>query len=447
MRHNFGDGIVFDRDTSQPRERFRGRRRFKWPEEEKSTKKLSDSLKKYKFKSFNKIDENTNSKDKDNKIEEEKNENNDKDGNKDKFNIENGGIKDNSQIDNGKNDDEDLDNNKNNLNNNGQNMDEELSNNRNSKETQNAFVQVNFWNEMIEVERKNIILKYEEKENEMKFKISELLKNIQNIKSDNFKEILALKSKLNEKNEEINDLKNLNNTLKKQLEKVKNKVNDLNNQIEIMKKQNLGNSTIKNNNNIENIDKDESFNIKMNNKINDEPINSNKDFISDFYNKSMLKHNDMNNSNNRYRNNNILGNEIKDINLYQKRDPTFVSLNSSLNYKNKNKSNILLNNSYKDDNCNANKTKNHIINLKIDRIEPCLFIKSLSYSKGGKKLKKTQSDFSIKAYNNLFKSYIKNKEKRLLSAKILNKKEIKDFSNINKSKFEKTFYKFKLKLN
>ena len=244
MRHNFGDGIVFDRDTSQPRERFRGRRRFKWPEEEKSTKKLSDSLKKYKFKSFNKIDENTNSKDKDkdNKIEEEKNENNDKDGNKDKFNIENGGIKDNSQIDNGKNDDEDLDNNKNNLNNNGQNMDEELSNNRNSKETQNAFVQVNFWNEMIEVERKNIILKYEEKENEMKFKISELLKNIQNIKSDNFKEILALKSKINEKNEEINDLKNLNKTLKKQLEKIKDKVNSLNNQIEIMKRQNDSNN-------------------------------------------------------------------------------------------------------------------------------------------------------------------------------------------------------------
>ena len=65
MRHNFGEGIVYDRDTSQPRERFRGRRRFMWPEEEKSTKKLSDSLKKYKFKSFNKIDENTNSKDKD----------------------------------------------------------------------------------------------------------------------------------------------------------------------------------------------------------------------------------------------------------------------------------------------------------------------------------------------------------------------------------------------
>ncbi len=75
MRHNFGDGIVFDRDTSQPRERFRGRRRFMWPEEEKSTKKLSDSIKKYKFKSFNQIDENANSKDKDNKIEEEKNEN------------------------------------------------------------------------------------------------------------------------------------------------------------------------------------------------------------------------------------------------------------------------------------------------------------------------------------------------------------------------------------
>ncbi len=443
MRHNFGDGIVFDRDTSQPRERFRGRRRFKWPEEEKSTKKLSDSLKKYKFKSFNQIDENTNSKDKDkdNKIEEEKNENNDKDGNKDKFNIENGGIKDNSQIDNGKNDDEDLDNNKNNLNNNGQNMDEELSNNRNSKETQNAFVQVNFWNEMIEVERKNIILKYEEKENEMKFKISELLKNIQNIKSDNFKEILALKSKLNEKNEEINDLKNLNKTLKKQLEKIKDKVNSLNNQIEIMKRQNASNNININNNNEEDIDKDESINIKMNNRINmDESMNSNKNFVSDYFSKSALKQNE---ANNRY-NNSILENERKEMNMYQKKDPTFVLLNKRINYKNKNKSNSIINNACRNNRYYFNKARNHSMILKIDRVEPNFCIKSSSYSNAGDKLRKTQSDFSIKAYNNLFKKYVKKKEKRLLSAKILSMKDIKDFSNINKSKFDKTFYKLKL---
>ena len=50
----------------------------------------------------------------------------------------------------------------------------------------------------------------------------------------------------------------------------------------------------------------------------------------------------------------------------------------------------------------------------------------------------------MKAYNNLFKKYVKNKEKRVLSAKILN---IKDFSNFkikNKSSFDKTFYKLKL---
>ena len=415
-------------------------------EEEKSSKKFAESIRKFRFRSLNQLDDNINNNDK-NKL----GENNEKDD-KDKSNGENGANKDNengndnSKMNNGKNIDDDSDNNNNSKNKNfDENDTNELNkNSRNSKDTQNAFVQVNFWKEMIEKERQDIISKYEEKENEMKFKISELLKNIQNIKSDNFKEILALKSKLNEKNDEINDLKNLNNTLKKQLEKVKNKVTNLNNQIEIMKKQNLGNSIIKNNNNEENIDKDEYINIKMNNKINDESINPNKNFISDFYNKSMLKHSDINNQNNRYRNS-ILDNDIKDINLYQK-NPNFISLNNSLNYKNKNKSNILLNNSYKNNSCYFNKTKNHIISLKIDRIEPSLFIKSISYSKGREKLKKTQSDFCKNAYNNLFKRYIKNKEKRLFSAKILNKKDIKDFS-INKSKFEKTFYKLKLKLN
>ena len=444
MRHNFGEGIVFDRDTSQPRERFRGRRRFVWPEEEKTTKKLSESMKKFRFKSFNQNNENNNNnnnKDKDNKIEEENNETNDKDGNKDKFNIENGGIKDNSEMNDDKNKDEDLDNNNNDINNNGQNMDEDYLNNRNSRETQNAFVQVNFWNDMIEAEKKNIILKYEEKENEMKFKISELLKNIQNIKSNNFKEILALKSKINEKNEEIKDLKNLNNTLKKQLEKVKDKVNSLNNQIEILKSRNISNKININNNNIENIDKYESLNIKMNNKINlDESMNSNKNFISDFFNKSAFKQNDINN---RY-NNSILEDERKEMSMYQKKDSNFALLNKSLNYKNKNRSNSIINNACRNNRYYFNKIKNHSMILKIDRVEPNFYIKSSSLSNAGEKLRKTQSDFSIKAYNNLFKKYVKNKQKRLLSAKILKMKDIKEFSNINKSKSDKTFYKLKL---
>ena len=90
------------------------------------------------------------------------------------------------------------------------------------------------------------------------------------------------------------------------------------------------------------------------------------------------------------------------------------------------------------------KPEYHSMILKIDRVEPNFCIKSSSYSNAGDKLRKTQSDFSIKAYNNLFKKYVKKKEKRLLSAKILSMKDIKDFSNINKSKFDKTFYKLKL---
>ena len=432
MKYNFDERIVFDRDTSQPRERFRARRRFMGVEEEKSSKKFAESIRKFRFRSLNQLDDNIN--------------NNDK--NKDKSNGENGANKedengnDNSKMNNGKNIDDDSDNNNSKNKNFDENDTNELNkNNRNSKETQNAFVQVNFWKEMIEKEKQDIISKYEEKENEMKFKISELLKNIQNIKSDNFKEILALKSKLNEKNEEINDLKNLNNTLKKQLEKIKDKVNSLNNQIEIMKRQNASNNININNNNEEDIDKDESINIKMNNRINmDESMNSNKNFVSDYFSKSALKQNE---ANNRY-NNSILENERKEMNMYQKKDPTFVLFNKRINNKNKNKSNSIINNACRNNRYYFNKARNHSMILKIDRVEPNFCIKSSSYSNAGDKLRKTQSDFSIKAYNNLFKKYVKKKEKRLLSAKILSMKDIKDFYNINKSKSDKTFYKLKL---
>ena len=284
----------------------------------------------------------------------------------------------------------------------------------------------------------------------MKFKISDLLKNIQAIKSENYKEILALKKKLNEKIEEINDLKNLNNTLKKQLEKVTNKVTDLNNQISTLKSQNKENTlnsinTIyKNNNSVINYEND-SNNHKINN---DESMNTNNLLISDYYSKNTknsLQQSDinMNNKNRKYRNE-MLKNDVMDMSIYKQKDPTLVLLNKSLNYKNKNKSNDRLNNVYRNNRYNINRSKYNSMRLKIERFEQSICLKSTSSTKGAEALRKTQNDFSLKAYNNLFKKYAKNKEKRVLSAKILN---IKDFSNFkikNKASFDKTFYKLKL---
>ena len=175
MKHNFSDRIVFDRDTSQPRERFRGRR-FRF-EEQKSSMKLYDSTSKFQFKSLLNTnpedDKNVNNNNKDNdksKLDENDDKNGDKDSKKNGENEDNENENNNSKLNNEKTNDENSNNDKSKNNNN---------DNNNSKETQNAFVQVNFLKEIIEEERKKIISEHQEKENEMKFKISDLHKNIQ----------------------------------------------------------------------------------------------------------------------------------------------------------------------------------------------------------------------------------------------------------------------------
>ena len=423
MKKNLSDRNVLERNESQQIERFKTSKKFKNTEIQKSSGKLSDSKKKSKFKSLineNLLDYNFNSYNNDNdknKLDKNNNINN----NKVNKNYENGANKDNikendnSKMNNEKNigDDSNNNNTKNNINNN-VNKDEdyhEIKNDSNFKGKQNAFAQVDFWKEIVEEKIKNIILKYEEKEKEMKLKISDLLKNIQNIKSENFKLVLVLKTKLNEKNQEINNLKKLNDTLMKQLAKVKDNKNNLNN-----------------------------INNKLNNKTNsNESMNSNNNFISDYHNKNIFKQSDMINYNNRYKND-IIENDIKDMNIYQKRAPTFL-INKSLNFQNKNKSYDVLKNAYRNNRYKVNKSKNNILRLKIERIEPNVFLKSISYCKSGDTLKKIPNDFSIKADNNIFTKKMKNKEKRLLSAKLLN---IKDYSNVNKSQFRKTFFKLKL---
>ena len=109
MKHNFSDRIVFDRDTSQPRERFRGRRRFRL-EEQKSSMKLYDSTSKFQFKSLlncNPEDnEKVNNKSKDNdksKLEENSDKNGDKDSKKNGQNGENGGNEENENENNNQN--------------------------------------------------------------------------------------------------------------------------------------------------------------------------------------------------------------------------------------------------------------------------------------------------------------------------------------------------------
>ena len=411
MKKNLSDRNVLEKNESQQIERFKTSKKFKNPEIQESSGKFSDSKKKSKLKLL--INENP----LDNNINNDNNQNYENEANKDNDNTN---ENDNSKMKHEKNIDEDSNNNntKNNINNNNINnikninKDEHYHGNKkneNFKLKQNAFTQVDFWKEIVEEKIKNIILEYEEKEKEMKLKISDLLKNIQNIKSENFKLILVLKTKLNEKNQEINNLKILNDTLMKQLAKLKDNKNNINN--------------------------------KLINKTNsNEPMNSNNNFISDYYNKNIIKQSDMINHKIRYRND-IIENDIKDMNICQKRAPTFI-MHKSLNFQNKNKSkDNILKDTYGNNRYKVNKSKNNILRLKVERMEPNVFLKSISYCKSGETFKKIQSDFSIKVDNNLFTKKMKNKEKRLLSAKLLN---IKDYSNVNKSQFRKTFFKLKL---
>ena len=391
MKNNKNDRIVLERDTSLPKERFSQIKQLKNLEIQKSSKKLSNSQSKSKIKSLN------NENQLDNNINSNDNDNNSKKINK--------------------------------------------KSNTKSKEAQNACTQVNFYKEIMESEIKNTLLQYEEREKEMKLKIKDLLKTIQDIKSENLQIILSLKKKLNEKIQLVNNLKALNFAMKKQLEKEKNNTNNKNNQIEIKKKKIKNNSLNKNNNKMEHIEINESINNKLNNKLNNindeiEIINSKSIFISDYYSKKngfkLCELNDINNQNNRYNNNdiiNIIENDKKDNSIYEKKVP------------NKNKSNFILKDVYRNNKYKINKSKSNITRLKIERIEPNVFLKSISYNKRKEIINKNQIDYSLKVCNNKYLKNINHKEKRVLSAKLLN---IKDFSNVDDSKFGKTFYKLKL---
>ena len=391
MKNNKNDRIVLERDTSLPKERFSQIKQLKNLEIQKSSKKLSNSQSKSKIKSLN------NENQLDNNINSNDNDNNSKKINK--------------------------------------------KSNTKSKEAQNACTQVNFYKEIMESEIKNTLLQYEEREKEMKLKIKDLLKTIQDIKSENLQIILSLKKKLNEKIQLVNNLKALNFAMKKQLEKEKNNTNNKNNQIEIKKKKIKNNSLNKNNNKMEHIEINESINNKLNNRLNNindeiEIINSKSIFISDYYSKKngfkLCELNDINNQNNRYNNNdiiNIIENDKKDNSIYEKKVP------------NKNKSNFILKDVYRNNKYKINKSKSNITRLKIERIEPNVFLKSISYNKRKEIINKNQIDYSLKVCNNKYLKNINNKEKRILSAKLLN---IKDFSNVDDSKFGKTFYKLKL---
>ena len=233
MRYNFNDisdEIIFDRDTSQPKNKLKYQRRLGRPEKEininKSSERLTLSNRKSNFFNNNYNFNNDYEKNKKSKLTEIK-----ENQNKEEEII-------NSKIDNGMNNDNETNKNSNTKKNSNQNTNLNNINNddleknknlyKNIKETQDAFVQVNFINDIIEQERKKIMHKFKERENEMRLKINELIKNIQVIKLENKKEISELKNKLDEKKEEINDLNILNNNLKKQLEKVSNKVINLN---------------------------------------------------------------------------------------------------------------------------------------------------------------------------------------------------------------------------
>ena len=183
-----------------------------------------------------------------------------------------------------------------------------------------------------------------------------------------------------------------------------------------------------------------------NNNNNDESMNTNNLILSDYLSKNAknsLQKNDINNKNNKYKKD-MLKNESMDMSIYRQKSPALFLLNKSLNFKSKNEYNDILNNARKNNRYNIDLNKTNSMKLEIERFEPSLCLKNNSSINGGEAFRKTQIDFSMKEYNNLFKKYVKNKEKRVLSAKILN---IKDFSNFkikNKSSFDKTFYKLKL---
>ena len=433
MRYNFNDisdEIIFDRDTSQPKNKLKYQRRLGRPEKEininKSSEKLTLSNRKSNFFNNNYNFNNDYEKNKKSKLTEIK-----RNQNKEEEII-------NSKIDNGMNNDNETNKNSNTKKNSNQNTNLNNINNddleknknlyKNIKETQDAFVQVNFINDIIEQERKKIMHKFKERENEMRLKINELIKNIQVIKLENKKEISELKNKLDEKKEEINDLNILNNNLKKQLEKVSNKVINLNNQIIDLKNKNaIMNSMQKLKSKTS-----PSIDVNKNNKHIEGILNLKNQQIKDSLTTIKLLTTEKNK----------LENELDKVKKYNLIDPTLITLNKSLNnnnsFKNKNKYNLLNSSSQNlvnKFNINTNfkgKSKNICApNLSINYLS-----KSLSKNDKNKKiLQKMEKDYSIKIFKNIFSNPYNKSINRAISSRSVKSNEISNEnnkSNINK---------------
>ena len=433
MRYNFNDisdEIIFDRDTSQPKNKLKYQRRLGRPEKEininKSSEKLTLSNRKSNFFNNNYNFNNDYEKNKKSKLTEIK-----ENQNKEEEII-------NSKIDNGMNNDNETNKNSNTKKNSNQNINLNNINNddleknknlyKNIKETQDAFVQVNFINDIIEQERKKIMYKFKERENEMRLKINELIKNIQVIKLENKKEISELKNKLDEKKEEINDLNILNNNLKKQLEKVSNKVINLNNQIIDLKNKNaIMNSMQKLKSKTS-----PSIDVNKNNKYIEGILNLKNQQIKDSLTTIKLLTTEKNK----------LENELDKVKKYNLIDPTLITLNKSLNnnnsFKNKNKYNLLNRSSQNlvnKFNINTNfkgKSKNICApNLSINYLS-----KSLSKNDKNKKiLQKMEKDYSIKIFKNIFSNPYNKSTNRAISSRTVKSNEISNEnnkSNINK---------------
>lgn len=433
MRYNFNDisdEIIFDRDTSQPKNKLKYQRRLGRPEKEininKSSEKLTLSNRKSNFFNNNYNFNNDYEKNKKSKLTEIK-----ENQNKEEEII-------NSKIDNGINNDNETNKNSNTKKNSNQNTNLNNINNddleknknlyKNIKETQDAFVQVNFINDIIEQERKKIMHKFKERENEMRLKINELIKNIQVIKLENKKEISELKNKLDEKKEEINDLNILNNNLKKQLEKVSNKVINLNNQIIDLKNKNaIMNSMQKLKSKTS-----PSIDVNKNNKYIEGILNLKNQKIKDSLTTIKLLTTEKNK----------LENELDKVKKYNLIDPTLITLNKSLNnnnsFKNKNKYNLLNSSSQNlvnKFNINTNfkgKSKNICApNLSINYLS-----KSLSKNDKNKKiLQKMEKDYSIKIFKNIFSNPYNKSINRAISSRSVKSNEISNEnnkSNINK---------------
>ena len=433
MRYNFNDisdEIIFDRDTSQPKNKLKYQRRLGRPEKEininKSSERLTLSNRKSNFFNNNYNFNNDYEKNKKSKLTEIK-----ENQNKEEEII-------NSKIDNGMNNDNETNKNSNTKKNSNQNTNLNNINNddleknknlyKNIKETQDAFVQVNFINDIIEQERKKIMHKFKERENEMRLKINELIKNIQVIKLEHKKEISELKNKLDEKKEEINDLNILNNNLKKQLEKVSNKVINLNNQIIDLKNKNaIMNSMQKLKSKTS-----PSIGVNKNNKHIEGILNLKNQQIKDSLTTIKLLTTEKNK----------LENELDKVKKYNLIDPTLITLNKSLNnnnsFKNKNKYNLLNSSSQNlvnKFNINTNfkgKSKNICApNLSINYLS-----KSLSKNDKNKKiLQKMEKDYSIKIFKNMFSNPYNKSINRAISSRSVKSNEISNEnnkSNINK---------------